>query len=137
MPGVISGLASILMVVVASEDLYGPRFVKGYLNNEMTISYDYLWMEIGSSLSYFSFCRSLYLIYPRCAPNLGSEDLERLQALVPKIAEGEGRTVEMQALYQLIGLVLTISTALICGAMTGIKIVLLNFGQNNYLLKVL
>ena len=25
MPGVISGLASILMVVVANEDLYGPR----------------------------------------------------------------------------------------------------------------
>ena len=64
--------------------------------------------------------RSLYLIYPRCAPVSGSEDLERIQALLPRIEEGEGRTVEMQTIYQLIGLVVTLAIALISGALTGL-----------------
>ena len=63
---------------------------------------------------------SLYLIYPRCAPTLESDDLRRLQALVPSIEEGEGRTFEMQTMYQLIGLVVTLSIALITGALTGL-----------------
>ena len=62
---------------------------------------------------------SLYLIYPRCSPNSESEDLKRLQALVPSIEDGEGRTVRMQAIYQLIGLIVTLSIAMIGGALTG------------------
>ena len=61
----------------------------------------------------------MYLIYPRCSPNSGSEDLKRLQALVPSIEEGEGRTVGMQTMIQLIGLVVTLSIAMIGGALTG------------------
>ena len=45
--------------------------------------------------------------------------MKRLQALVPSIEEGEGRTVGMQTIYQLIGLVVTLSIAMIGGALTG------------------
>ena len=63
---------------------------------------------------------SLYLIYPRCAPSLENDELRRLQELVPRIEEGEGRTFEMQTMYQLIGLVVTLSIALSTGALTGL-----------------
>ena len=59
------------------------------------------------------------MIYPRCSPNYESEDLKRLQALVPSIEEGEGRTVGMQTIYQVIGLGVTLSIAMIGGALTG------------------
>ena len=72
-------------------------------------------------LIFFFYNHSLYLIYPRCAPVSGSEDLERIQALLPRIEEGEGRTVEMQTIYQLIGLVVTLAIALISGALTGLR----------------
>ena len=72
-------------------------------------------------LIFLFYNHSLYLIYPRCAPISGSEDLQRVQALVPRIDEGEGRTVEMQTIYQLIGLVVTLAIALISGALTGLQ----------------
>ena len=45
--------------------------------------------------------------------------LKRLESLLPSIEPGEGRTFEMQALYQMIGLVATLSIAVITGALTG------------------
>ena len=45
--------------------------------------------------------------------------MKRLQALVPSIEEGEGRTVGMQTIYQVIGLAVTLCIALIGGALTG------------------
>lgn len=67
----------------------------------------------------FSSYLSLYLIYPRCAPPSENGYLQTLQASVPRIKEGEGRSFEMQAVYQLIGLIVTLSVALISGAITG------------------
>ena len=62
---------------------------------------------------------SLYLIYPRCSPDSETDDLKRLQSLLPRIEPGEGRTFEMQALYQMIGLIGSLAIAVITGALTG------------------
>ena len=66
------------------------------------------------------------MIYPRCSPDLQNDDLKRIQALLPTVEPGEGRSFEMQAVYQLIGLVVTLSIALIAGSLTGKLMVLVN-----------
>ena len=58
-------------------------------------------------------------MYPRCAPRSDNVYLHALQDFVPTIKEGEGRSFEMQAVYQFIGLVITLAVALIAGAVTG------------------
>ena len=58
-------------------------------------------------------------MYPRCAPRSGNVYLQSLQDFVPKIIEGEGRSFEMQAVYQLIWLLITLAIALITGVVTG------------------
>ena len=42
-------------------------------------------------------------VFPRCAPVLGSFDLDRAQKEDPHIAAGEGRSLANQALMQLLG----------------------------------
>ena len=58
-------------------------------------------------------------MYPRCAPRSDNVYLQGLQDFVPRIKEGKGRSFEMQALYQFIGLVIALAIALIAGAVTG------------------
>ena len=48
-----------------------------------------------------------------------SDDLTRLQASLPRIEPGEGRSFEMQAVYQVIGLAGTLAIALLAGLITG------------------
>ena len=64
------------------------------------------------------FC-SLYLIYPRCAPVTESNSLKLLQEALPRIEPGDERSFEMQAIFQLTGLVTTLFIALITGSFTG------------------
>ena len=53
------------------------------------------------------------------APDLESNDIKRIQDLLPSVEPGEGRTMAMQALFQLIGLSVTLLFALITGCITG------------------
>ena len=59
------------------------------------------------------------MIYPRCAPDAENPYLNELQVFVPSIKEGEGRSFEMQAFYQLVGLLITLVLALVSGLVTG------------------
>ena len=62
----------------------------------------------------------MYTIFPRCAPEEGSQDLTDLQAELASVEAGEGRTLGTQALYQLVALLVTLAIALVCGALTGL-----------------
>ena len=86
MPGIISTLISVLMCVLASEEIYGP---------------------------------SLYLLFPRCAPEEGTDELEAAKAKLSSIEAGEGRSLGMQAVYQLIAMGVTLAIAIVGGAVTG------------------
>ena len=53
------------------------------------------------------------------SPDLESDDIKRIQDLLPEVAPGEGRTMAMQALFKLIALCVTLLFALITGCITG------------------
>ena len=53
------------------------------------------------------------------APDIESNDIKRIQDLLPAVEPGEGRTLAMQAVFQLIGLCATLLFALITGCLTG------------------
>ena len=87
----------------------------------------FIFIDYYNSLTESLFhCHSLYLIYPRCSPDLQNDDLKRIQAVLPSVEPGEGRSFQMQTMYQFIGLVVTLAIALISGAITGKLINLLN-----------
>jgi len=86
-PGVLSGVLSIIMCVVATEEQYGP---------------------------------SLYLIFPSCAPEEGTAELQEYQDKIPSIEGGEGRSLGMQAAYQSMALGITLAIAIVAGAITGL-----------------
>ena len=87
----------------------------------------FVFIQYCNSLTEFILnCHSLYLIYPRCSPDLQNDELKRIQALLPTVETGEGRSFQMQMLYQFIGLVVTLSIAIIAGALTGKRMNLLN-----------
>ena len=65
---------------------------------------------------------SLYLIFPRCAPEEGSDDLARIQGMLGTVEAGEGRTFGTQAVMQLVCLCITLAIAVIGGGVTGIII---------------
>lgn len=85
-PGVFSGLFSILMCAIATEEVYGP---------------------------------GLYLLFPHCAPEADSSELKALQAELPQIEAGEGRSVAIQAAYQAVALGVTLVVAIVTGCITG------------------
>ena len=58
-------------------------------------------------------------MYPAMSPEKGDDDLKRVQALLPSIEPGEGRSPAMQATFQLIGLFATLVLALVTGAVAG------------------
>ena len=53
------------------------------------------------------------------SPDSDSNDIKRIQSLLPTVEPGEGRTVEMQAVFQLIALFGTLLIALVTGCLTG------------------
>ena len=69
-------------------------------------------------------------MYPAMSPEKGDDDLKRVQALLPSIEPGEGRSPAMQATFQLTGLFATLVLALVTGAVAGNMLM-------NYLNKVL
>ena len=58
-------------------------------------------------------------MYPTMSPEKGDDDLKRIQALLPSIEPGEGRSPAMQATFQLTGLFATLVLALVTGAVAG------------------
>ena len=70
---------------------------------------------------------SLYLIYQKLSPESETDELKRLQSLLPRIEPGEGRTIAMQALYQLISLLATLLISLLTGALTGKQMLYVKF----------
>ena len=85
-PGIISGIISILACYFADESIYGP---------------------------------SLYLLFPQSAPEAGSDRLSELQRQLPQIEAGQGRTMTTQALIQLACILITLTSALVGGLLTG------------------
>ena len=68
---------------------------------------------------HFSVC-SLYEIYPARAPSEGnSTALQQIQAALPEVSPGDGRSAGTQAGYQAAALALTLGFALVTGAITG------------------
>jgi len=93
MPGIMAGLMSVLVVILASEETYG----------------------LG-----------LYKVFPLCVPTEGSHLLKKIQADIPDVEPGEGRTLAFQALVQLIALGSTLVISIVTGLVTG---VLISFGK--------
>ena len=58
-------------------------------------------------------------MYPAMSPEKGDDDLKRVQALLPNIEPGDGRSPVMQATFQLTGLFATLVLALVTGAVAG------------------
>lgn len=85
--GLISTIAGICAILLASEDKYGP---------------------------------SLYQTFSYRAPQEGDPRLAELQALIPGLEAGLGRTAQEQALYQVIALASTIVIAAVGGVLTGL-----------------
>lgn len=88
MPGIISGVLSVIVCYLATQDIYGP---------------------------------SLYLLFPKSAPEADSSELLQVQGELPGLIEaGEGRSMSTQALMQLAALAITIGLSIVSGAITGI-----------------
>lgn len=85
--GLISSVAGIAAILLASEDVYGP---------------------------------SLYETFPYRAPVEGDPKLLQLQALVPGLMPGLGRSAYQQALYQVAAAVATVAVAALGGVLTGL-----------------
>jgi len=63
---------------------------------------------------------SLYLTFPRCAPEEGSDELTAAQAELGSIEAGEGRSQSTQAAFQVAALAITLALAIVSGAVTGL-----------------
>lgn len=73
------------------------------------------------SLILLFFFFSLYLLFPRSAPDSETDSarLADLRGHLPQIAGGEGRTLGTQALMQLVALGATVGLAIVTGLLTG------------------
>ena len=56
-----------------------------------------------------------------CAPVEGSDELKMVQAELSSVSAGEGRTLAMQAIMQLVALGVTMIIAIFMGLTTGLK----------------
>ena len=85
-PGVMAGLLSVFVTLLASEATWGVEMYK--------VIFKVYFNRFGNKTQ----------VFPRVAPEEGSFSLDKIQEIDSHISAGEGRSIGTQALMQLLGI---------------------------------